>query len=62
MALAYAQESKVEATYWCSDLLVKRRKLMEGWADFCGNTGRQGGCADPARQARVTVRPALPRQ
>lgn len=37
-ALAHALESKVEAAYRRSDLLVKRRKLMEAWAGFCGGT------------------------
>lgn len=34
-ALAHALESKVEAAYRRSDLLEKRRKLMEAWAGFC---------------------------
>jgi len=38
-ALAHALESKVEAAYRRSDLLVKRRKLMEAWAGFCGSKG-----------------------
>ena len=37
-ALAHALESKVEAAYRRSDLLVKRRKLMELWAQFCTST------------------------
>lgn len=35
-ALAHALESKVEAAYRRSDLLEKRRKMMEAWAGFCG--------------------------
>ncbi|MFC7332932.1 tyrosine-type recombinase/integrase [Rhodocista pekingensis] len=35
-ALAHALESKVEAAYRRSDLLEKRRKLMDAWAGFCG--------------------------
>ncbi|MBP2312981.1 integrase [Azospirillum soli] len=34
-ALAHALESKVEAAYRRSDLLEKRRDLMEMWADYC---------------------------
>jgi integrase len=38
-ALAHAVESRVEAAYRRSDLLEKRRKLMEAWAGFCGVSG-----------------------
>jgi integrase len=38
-ALAHAVESRVEAAYRRSDLLEKRRKLMEAWAGFCGGLG-----------------------
>jgi len=34
-ALAHALESKVEAAYRRSDLLEKRRKLMDEWGAFC---------------------------
>jgi integrase len=34
-ALAHAIENKVEAAYRRSDLLDKRRKLMEQWARHC---------------------------
>ncbi|WP_448206655.1 tyrosine-type recombinase/integrase [Azospirillum sp. sgz302134] len=40
-ALAHAVESKVEAAYRRSDLLEKRRKLMDLWATFCTGTGSQ---------------------
>jgi integrase len=40
-ALAHALESRVEAAYRRSDLLEKRRKLMDAWAGFClGGTGK----------------------
>ncbi|EGY01390.1 transposase [Nitrospirillum viridazoti Y2] len=39
-ALAHALESRVEAAYRRSDLLEKRRNLMNAWAGFCaGGTG-----------------------
>lgn len=38
-ALAHTLESKVEAAYRRSDLLEKRRKLMEAWAGFCTGAG-----------------------
>ncbi len=38
-ALAHAVGNKVEAAYRRSDLLEKRRKLMEAWAGFCAGTG-----------------------
>ncbi|WP_207458630.1 site-specific integrase [Azospirillum sp. SYSU D00513] len=34
-ALAHAVESRVEAAYLRSDLLEKRRRLMDAWAGFC---------------------------
>lgn len=40
-ALAHVVESRVEAAYRRSDLLEKRRDLMERWATFCeGETGK----------------------
>jgi integrase len=40
-ALAHVVESKVEAAYRRSDLLEKRRKMMDAWAGFCeGATGK----------------------
>jgi integrase len=36
MALAHKIENKVEAAYRRSELLDKRRKLMEAWAAYCG--------------------------
>ncbi|QCO04229.1 tyrosine-type recombinase/integrase [Azospirillum argentinense] len=38
-ALAHALESKVEAAYRRSDLLEKRRKMMEAWARHCESAG-----------------------
>jgi integrase len=36
MALAHAVGDKVEAAYRRGDLLTKRHKMMQDWADFCG--------------------------
>jgi integrase len=44
-ALAHQLKDKAEAAYQRGDLLVKRGKLMQAWANFC-NT--------PAKQATVT--------
>jgi integrase len=35
MALAQAISNKVEAAYRRGQLLEKRRKLMDAWANFC---------------------------
>jgi integrase len=37
-ALAHAIESKVEAAYRRSDLFLKRARLMQDWASFCGGS------------------------
>jgi integrase len=36
-ALAHVLESKTEAAYQRGDLLEKRRKLMQAWADYCAS-------------------------
>jgi integrase len=36
MALAHAVGNDVEAAYRRGDLFLKRRRLMEAWADYCG--------------------------
>jgi integrase len=35
-ALAHAVADKVEAAYRRGDLFLKRRRLMDAWADYCG--------------------------
>jgi integrase len=35
MALAHINADKVEAAYLRGDMLAKRRKLMDAWAQFC---------------------------
>ncbi|MES2295353.1 MAG: integrase arm-type DNA-binding domain-containing protein [Pseudomonadota bacterium] len=42
MALAHAVENKVEAAYRRGDLFLKRAKLMEAWASYCGRTSQAG--------------------
>jgi integrase len=37
-ALAHSLGDRVEAAYARSDVIDKRRKLMEAWAAFCGST------------------------
>jgi len=39
MALAHAVDDETEAAYRRSTALVKRRGLMEAWADYCGSAG-----------------------
>jgi integrase len=36
MSLAHAIADKTEAAYRRGDLLAKRRRLMEAWANYCG--------------------------
>lgn len=36
MALAHTLENKTEEAYWRGDVFAKRVKLMQAWADFCG--------------------------
>jgi integrase len=38
MALAHVVGDKVEAAYRRGDLLEKRRRLMDAWAQFCSTT------------------------
>ena len=40
-ALAHTLRDKVEAAYRRGDLFEKRRRLMEEWADFCGQGGQK---------------------
>jgi integrase len=42
-ALAHASGDKVEAAYARSDVLAKRRKLMDAWAEFCASGWRRSG-------------------
>jgi integrase len=47
MALAHADENKVEAAYRRGDLFEKRRRLMADWAAFCA--ARPAGEVVPLR-------------
>jgi integrase len=42
-ALAHTVGSKVEAAYQRGDLLEKRRRLMNAWADYCAKVPTEGG-------------------
>jgi integrase len=49
MALAHAVGDKVEAAYRRGDLLDKRRRLMEAWAEFCARASTTTGEVVPLR-------------
>jgi integrase len=42
MALAHVIESKVEAAYRRGDMLAKRLKMMQAWADYCDAIPKAG--------------------
>ena len=42
MALAHTIESKTEAAYRRGDLVHKRRRLMEAWAEYVARAGTAG--------------------
>ena len=44
--MAHAPENKVEAAYQRSDLLEKRRALMEDWSQFCSTASTLFGAGD----------------
>jgi integrase len=46
MALAHAIEDKTEAAYRRGDLMIKRRKLMEAWANYCNATRSPGAVSN----------------
>src|SRR5262249_30070563 len=50
-ALAHKIADAVEAAYRRSDLLKKRRKLMEAWATFCGREIRTAEVVPIKRQS-----------
>lgn len=47
MALAHAVENRVEAAYARSDLLERRRELMELWTTYLGSDSAHGGTVAP---------------
>jgi integrase len=48
-ALAHAVDNKVEAAYRRGDLLDKRRRLMDAWAEFCSKAAPVTGDVVPMR-------------
>lgn len=50
MALAHVIESKVEAAYRRGDMLAKRLKMMQAWADYCDTTPKTGNVV-PSKSA-----------
>lgn len=51
-ALAHARGGKVEQSYEKGDLLVKRARLMQAWADFCAKGVPAAADVVPLRSAR----------
>jgi integrase len=53
MALAHIEGDKARAAYARSDLLERRRELMEAWADYaCGKAAATAGEPTPARRRK----------
>lgn len=50
MALAHTIKNQAEAAYRRGDLLEKRRRLMEQWADFCGSLTTTSASVTPIRE------------
>jgi integrase len=42
MCLAHAVEDEVEAAYRRSDMIAKRRRVMDAWASYCGRGVQKG--------------------
>jgi integrase len=51
-ALAHQLKDKVEAAYARSNLLEKRRPLMQEWAKYCATPARKAASVTPIRSAR----------
>jgi integrase len=49
LALAHAVSDKVEAAYRRGDMLERRRRVMNDWADFCENGAGNTGTVTPIR-------------
>lgn len=43
LALAHVVDDKTEAAYRRGDMMDRRRKLMQSWADFCAKAPAKGG-------------------
>ncbi len=50
MALAHTVGNKVEAAYRRGDLLEKRRRLMDAWANFCAHNPERGAVVPLVRR------------
>lgn len=50
-ALAHVTKDKSEAAYFRSDLLDKRRRLMEAWAKYCGTVAKVANVTPLRRNA-----------
>ena len=53
MALAHSIESKVERAYRRGDLIEKRRRLMDDWANYCSSGAPAGAKVTPIRKANA---------
>lgn len=51
VALAHVNKDRVEAAYQHGDLLEKRRKLMDAWADYCAGQTEESGKVVAMRRA-----------
>ena len=50
-ALSHVTGTKTEAAYFRTDLLEKRRKMMDAWANFCGQPAKLSDTVRPIRAA-----------
>ena len=53
-ALGHVVRNETEAAYRRGDLLLKRRKLMQEWADYCASPARGVSEATPMRRGRAS--------
>jgi integrase len=51
MALAHTIPSKTEADYRRGDLLAKRKRMMQDWANFCGKVAVPADYVIPMQRA-----------
>ncbi len=50
-ALSHVTGTKTEVAYFRTDLLEKRRKMMDAWANFCGQPAKLSDTVRPIRAA-----------
>ena len=53
MALAHAISNQVERAYRRGDLIEKRRRLMDDWANYCSSGATAGAKVTPIRKANA---------